>query len=208
MICVIFVNSIKIIALLNNTKRIILGIDPGTVVMGYGLLGVDGNALSMIEMGVLKLSMKEDHSERLHLIYKKMETLMKLHRPTDVAIEAPFYSQNVQSMLKLGRAQGVAIAAAMMHGLSAVEYAPRKVKQSITGKGNAAKEQVWEMLQRTLGFKEDIQYMDASDALAVALCHYYETRIPEMAAANKAVRKKSTSNWASFIQNNPGRVKE
>ena len=127
--------------------EIILGIDPGTIIMGYGLIAVNNKSISLVEMGILKLSAKEDHSERLSLIFKKTESLIRLHKPTSMAIEAPFFGKNVQSMLKLGRAQGVAIAAGMAHGLNAVEYAPRKIKQSITGRGNATKEQVWKMLQ-------------------------------------------------------------
>ena len=127
--------------------QIILGIDPGTIVMGYGLISVNKSNVSLVEMGVLQLSKHKDHAERLHLIFKKMESLIKLHQPVAIAIEAPFFGKNVQSMLKLGRAQGVAIAAAMMGGLNATEYAPRKVKQSITGRGAATKEQVWQMLR-------------------------------------------------------------
>lgn len=189
-------------------SQIILGIDPGTLVMGYGLISVNKSNVSLIEMGVLQLSKHEDHSERLRLIFKKMESLIAIHKPAAVAIEAPFFGKNVQSMLKLGRAQGVAIAAAMMSGLHAVEYAPRKVKQSITGRGNATKEQVLKMLTHTLGIEEDVRFMDATDAVAVALCHHYQNRIPvpKAASAPKQAAKK-TSNWASFVAANPGRVK-
>src|SRR3954466_14357048 len=123
--------------------------------MGYGLISVNKSNVSLIEMGVLQLSKHKDHAERLHLIFKKIESLITVHEPFAVAIEAPFYGKNVQSMLKLGRAQGVAIAAAMAKGLHAVEYAPRKIKQSITGRGNATKEQVLKMLQHTLNIVED-----------------------------------------------------
>lgn len=189
-------------------KEIILGIDPGTLVMGYGLICADKNNVSLIEMGVLQLSKHEDHAERLKLIFRKMDTLIKTHSPTAVAIEAPFYGKNVQSMLKLGRAQGVAIAAAMMCGLNAVEYAPRKVKQSVTGRGNATKEQVWQMLQHTLNVVEDVRFMDAADAVAVAMCHHYQSR-PGVLAAEKipAQKPKKTSGWASFVAQNPDRVK-
>ena len=159
-------------------------------------------------MGVLVLSGKDDHSERLNLIFKKTDGLIKTHKPAAVAIEAPFFGKNVQSMLKLGRAQGVAIAAAMANGLRATEYAPRKVKQSITGKGNATKEQVWNMLQHTLNFVEDVKYMDASDALAVALCHHYQERSPlhDKVSVPKPKAKKAAS-WEAFVAVNPGRVK-
>ena len=192
---------------MTNAQKIILGIDPGTLIMGYGLIRIEGSNLSMVEMGVLKLSAKEDHSERLHLIFKKTETLIKMHKPYAVAIEAPFFGKNVQSMLKLGRAQGVAIAAAMAGGLNAVEYAPRKVKQSITGRGNATKEQVWSMLQQILMFKEDMKYMDASDALAVALCHHYQEAKPWAEAPVVKKAKKQGNNWESFLAANPERIK-
>jgi crossover junction endodeoxyribonuclease RuvC len=191
--------------------QIILGIDPGTLVMGYGLISVNKSNISLIEMGVLQLSKHEDHAERLHLIFKKMESLIKLHQPTAVAIEAPFFGKNVQSMLKLGRAQGVAIAAAMMGGLNAVEYAPRKIKQSITGKGNATKEQVWKMLQHTLKFQEDVRFLDATDAVAVALCHHYQGRKAAItgapAAVPKAKKSKKANSWEAFISMNPDRIK-
>jgi len=161
-------------------------------------------------MGVLQLSKYKDHSERLHLIFKKMESLIHLHQPMAVAIEAPFFGKNVQSMLKLGRAQGVAMAAAMMGGLHATEYAPRKVKQSITGRGNATKEQVLKMLTHTLNITEDVRFMDATDAVAVALCHHYQNRTAVLktkttSTAPKA--KKATGSWASFVAANPDRVK-
>jgi crossover junction endodeoxyribonuclease RuvC len=194
---------------LQDSPYTILGIDPGTLVMGYGLISINKSKVSLIEMGVLQLSKHKDHAERLHLIYKKMESLIKIHNPVSVAIEAPFFGKNVQSMLKLGRAQGVAIAAAMMGGLHAVEYAPRKIKQSVTGRGNATKEQVWEMLQHTLKFEDDVRFMDATDAVAVALCHHNQSRFPEMNIPAKKTggAKKSSSNWATFIAQNPDRVK-
>lgn len=190
-------------------SQIILGIDPGTLVMGYGLIAVNKSNITLIEMGVLQLSKHKDHAERLHLIFKKMDSLIKLHAPVAVAIEAPFYGKNVQSMLKLGRAQGVAIAAAMMSGLHAVEYAPRKIKQSITGRGNATKEQVLQMLTHTLNITEDVRFLDATDAVAVALCHHYQHRTAALKidTAPKIKVKKDTGSWASFIASNPGRVK-
>jgi len=196
---------------LQKKPEIILGIDPGTLVMGYGLISVDKGNISLLEMGVLQLSKYKNHPERLQLIFKKMESLIKAYQPTGVAIEAPFFGKNVQSMLKLGRAQGVAIAAAMMHDLEAVEYAPRKVKQSITGKGAASKEQVWYMLQRMLGFEERPEFMDATDALAVAICHYHQSRSPEhkekatAPALKKIVHK--NQGWEHFISQNPDRIK-
>ncbi len=159
-------------------------------------------------MGVLHLSKHKDHAERLQLIFKKMESLITHHRPTAVAIEAPFFGKNVQSMLKLGRAQGVAIAAAMMHDLHAVEYAPRKIKQSITGRGNATKEQVLKMLQHTLNITEDVRFMDATDAVAAALCHHYQGKTAAIKKDNAPKAKaKSGGSWASFIAQNPDRIK-
>ena len=178
--------------------------------MGYGLISVNKSSVSLIEMGVLQLSKHKDHAERLHLIFKKMESLIKIHQPVAVAIEAPFFGKNVQSMLKLGRAQGVAIAAAMMSGLHAAEYAPRKVKQSITGRGNATKEQVLTMLRHTLGIVEDVRFMDATDAVAVALCHHYQgktAQIKKEHGAPAAKVKKSKATWESFITSNPDRIK-
>jgi crossover junction endodeoxyribonuclease RuvC len=197
-------------------NQIILGIDPGTLVMGYGLILVNKSNVSLIEMGVLQLSKHKDHAERLHLIYKKMEGLINTHNPVAVAIEAPFFGKNVQSMLKLGRAQGVAIAAAMMKGLHAVEYSPRKIKQSVTGRGNATKEQVFKMLQHTLNIVEDVRFMDATDAVAVALCHHYQHRTATLKQDTATLKQgntstktkaKKTGSWASFIAENPDRVK-
>lgn len=196
-----------------QAPKIILGIDPGTLVMGYGLIAVRKNSISLVEMGVLQLSKHDDHSERLRLIYKKIETLIKTHQPHSVAIEAPFYGKNVQSMLKLGRAQGVAIASAMMHGLQTTEYAPRKIKQAITGRGSATKEQVWQMLQHTLKFEEDVRFMDATDAVAVALTHHYQENVPKGTGEvdekiKKAMSSKKKESWESFLATNPQRVKK
>ncbi len=189
-------------------NEIILGIDPGTLVMGYGLISVNKSNVSLIEMGVLQLSKHKDHAERLQLIFKKMESLITIHKPVAVAIEAPFFGKNVQSMLKLGRAQGVAIAAAMMHDLHAVEYAPRKIKQSITGRGNATKEQVLQMLTHILNIVEDVRFMDATDAVAVALCHHYQYRTAALKKDNVLPKKKAgKSTWASYIAENPERIK-
>lgn len=196
---------------MQKASRIILGIDPGTLVMGYGLIAVSKNSVSLLEMGVLQLSKHDDHAERLKLIYKKIETLIKIHQPESVAIEAPFYGKNAQSMLKLGRAQGVAIASAMMHGLPTTEYAPRKIKQSITGRGNATKEQVLEMLQHTLKFDGDVRFMDATDAVAVALTHYYQEKLPKAnttldSKLKKALGSSKKESWEHFVAANPNRV--
>lgn len=195
---------------LHDHPKIFLGIDPGTLVMGYGIISVHKSNISLVEMGVLQLAKKQNHAERLEMIFRKMESLIKLHQPIAVAIEAPFFGKNVQSMLKLGRAQGVAIAAAMMNGLEAIEYAPRKVKQSITGKGNATKEQVWQMLQHILKFEEEPNFMDATDGVAVALCHYYQWKSPiqkDPKTPTRLSRAKKSKNWEAFIALNPEKLR-
>ena len=187
---------------MQKQPKIILGIDPGTLLMGYGIIRIHNGKAALLSMGVLKLAAKKDAYERLQLIHKKVQELIIEFRPQDFAIEAPFFGKNVQSMLKLGRAQGVAIAAAMQAGMEVTEYSPKKVKQSVTGNGNADKGQVWKMLQRILTIEEKPQYFDATDALAVALCHYYQTSSPLHKAA------KGFSGWEDFIAKNPGRAKQ
>lgn len=167
--------------------------------MGYGIIEITGSTIIMKEMSVLKLSGKKDNYTRLQLIHKKIEDLIHAHQPNEFAIEAPFFGKNVQSMLKLGRAQGVAIAAAISSGLPVTEYSPKKVKQSITGNGNADKEQVWKMLQRMLSLKEAPQYFDATDALAVAVCHHFQDK-PSIKINGKL------KGWKDFLAKNPDRV--
>jgi crossover junction endodeoxyribonuclease RuvC len=178
--------------------------------MGFGLIAVRKNSVSLLEMGVLRLARHKDHAERLRLIYTTIEALIQAHKPVVAAIEAPFFGKNVQSMLKLGRAQGVAIAAATVNGLEAVEYSPNKVKQSITGRGHATKEQVWEMLRRTLGLKEATpDSMDATDAVAVALCHHFQSRLGIDLNAPLTTEKKRRSkkaDWAQFAALHPDRL--
>jgi crossover junction endodeoxyribonuclease RuvC len=187
---------------LQKPDKIILGIDPGTLVMGYGVISVMNNKPSLLELGVLKPGRVKDNYKRLQLIFNTVSGLIIKYTPTHFAIEAPFFGKNVQSMLKLGRAQGVAIAAAMRHGLEVTEYSPKKIKQSITGNGNAGKEQVWQMLQRILSIQKytDIKYLDASDALAVAVCHHFQDN-----ALLKTGGKK-LKGWEDFISKNPGRI--
>jgi crossover junction endodeoxyribonuclease RuvC len=194
-------------------SKIILGIDPGTVVMGYGLIQCAGDRLSLIEMGVLRLPARESGHERLRLIHLKIRELIGRFGPHDFAIEAPFFGKNVQSMLKLGRAQGVAIATAMHAGLPVTEYSPKKVKLSVTGNGNSEKEKVWKMLRRILSLEEETPAYDASDALAVAVCHYYqqrsETLLSGATGANKATAggKKKAAGWEEYIKQNPAKVR-
>lgn len=181
-------------------SEIILGIDPGTNIMGYGLIQVQQKKPQLIEMGVLKLAKYQDPIFRLKIIYNKVEQLYKQFHPTVFAIEAPFFGKNVQSMLKLGRAQGVAMASALQFGIDVHEYSPKKIKQSITGNGNATKQQVFAMLQQLLHFVEKPQFLDASDALAVALCHYYQSQLP----LGNIVKG---NDWSAFIKKNPDRLR-
>ena len=181
-----------------TNDRIILGIDPGTVVMGYGIIHIQNNKLSLISLGVIKLDKYEDHAIRLQKIFERVTGLIDEYNPDELAIEAPFFGKNIQSMLKLGRAQGVAIAAALSKKIHFVEYSPKKIKQSITGNGNASKEQVAAMLENLLNFKHDAEYLDATDALGAAVCHYFQGK-------GLGSDKKSYSGWKSFLTDNPNR---
>lgn len=180
--------------------RVILGIDPGTNVMGYGILGVNGKKASVVAMGVLTLSKFESHYLRLRRIYERVSDICAQYAPDELAIEAPFFGKNVQSMLKLGRAQGVAMAAALAKDIPITEYEPRKIKMAITGNGSASKEQVQEMLKRILSIPQEnmLPQLDATDALAAALCHFYES--------GKPITSKPSS-WKDFIARNPDKVK-
>lgn len=182
-------------------KDIILGIDPGSVIMGYGLISVQDQKISIIEMGVLKLGKYPDQGERLNKIFNRVHELCEQYKPNSCAIEAPFFGKNVQSMLKLGRAQGVAMAATMQSKIPMQEYSPKKVKQSVTGNGNATKEQLWATIQKILKFEETPQYLDASDAVAVALCHHFQSRFPVLNT------KGNGGGWDKFLKENPGRIK-
>ncbi len=183
-------------------ERIILGIDPGTTILGYGIIRVEGKKMHLVALGVLHLEKYTDHHLKLQKIFERCIELIDGFHPDELAIEAPFFGKNVQSMLKLGRAQGVAIAAALSRKLPVMEYAPRKIKQSITGSGNASKEQVAAMLQRTLNITDaDMPAkLDATDGLAAAVCHFYQS--------NTVVKDgKSFTGWKAFLAGNPGRVK-
>ncbi len=192
---------------MNRKSRIILGIDPGTVIMGFSIIQTNGNQIEMLEMDVLKLNGKKDMFERLGIINQTIQQLIDTYHPDAMAIEAPFFGKNVQSMLKLGRAQGVAIAVAMSNQIEVAEYSPKKVKQSITGNGNATKEQIWKMLNSIMRLKNTIKYFDASDALAVAVCHQFNGHgitVPKSAPKKKSSKK--TSSWAAFVQQHPERI--
>ena len=179
----------------------ILGIDPGTNLLGFGIVRVDeAGRPSYVDMGVLDLRRVDDIYEKLRIIYDKVCALCELHRPTDLAIESPFYGRNAQVIFKLGRAQGAAMTAALVHGAKVFEYAPRKAKQAICGNGAASKEQVALMVERTLGIDIDPSHLDATDALAIAMCHYYSLK-------NPLAGKTSAGSWEKFIAANPNRVK-
>lgn len=178
-------------------EKIILGLDPGTSVMGYGVILVKGSKIKLLQFGVIHLDKFDSHELRLKKIFDRVLSILDEFSPDEVALEAPFYGKNVQSMLKLGRAQGVAMAAALFRQIPIVEYAPKKVKQSVTGNGNASKEQVAKMLMTLLSIKEAPKLMDATDALAVALCHHYQN-------GADGIKKKS---WKTFVKDNPKRVK-
>jgi crossover junction endodeoxyribonuclease RuvC len=179
-------------------EKIILGIDPGTTIMGYGVLKQSGKEMEMLSMGVLHLSKIPEHPDKLLRIFSRVLSLIDEYKPDELAIEAPFFGKNVQSMLKLGRAQGVAMAAALYRSIPIFEYSPRKIKQSITGKGAASKEQVAAMLIHLLKLKDPPEYLDASDGLAAAVCHSMQNNI--------GVKSRGYTGWESFVSNNPGRV--
>ena len=178
-------------------EKIILGLDPGTTVMGYGIICIKGSAISLLQYGVIHLNKYTGHELKLKKIFERVLSLVDEYMPDEVALEAPFFGKNVQSMLKLGRAQGVAMSAALYRSIPIVEYAPRKIKQSVTGNGNASKEQVAKMLMTLLTIKELPKLLDATDAVAVAVCHHYQ---------NGSSRTKSKS-WESFLKENPQRLK-
>ncbi|MDR1594499.1 MAG: crossover junction endodeoxyribonuclease RuvC [Prevotellaceae bacterium] len=187
----------------NKINRTILGIDPGTTLMGYAIVRSKDSKLELLIMGVIELKKYKSHYEKLGKIYERINSIIKEYNPEELAIEAPFFGKNVQSMLKLGRAQGVAMAAALSNGLPIFEYAPKKIKIAITGSGSASKEQVANSLKLELQIKDMPQYMDATDALGAAVCHFHQTKFISQTAKSG----NSSGNWASFIKNNPGRIK-
>jgi crossover junction endodeoxyribonuclease RuvC len=192
---------------LQKPVKIILGIDPGTLVMGHGIIAINGSSMELLEMSVLKLSGKKDNYDRLQMIHQQVMSLIKKYKPDEFAIESPFFGKNVQSMLKLGRAQGVAIAAAISAGLPVTEYSPKKIKQSITGNGNADKEQVWKMLRHILVLKERPALFDATDALAVAICHHFQTNLLLNGSVTKKTTSKKMNGWADYMVKNPARIR-
>ena len=183
---------------MKKIDKIILGIDPGTTIMGFGLIKVINKKMELIEMEELKLIKIKDHYVRLKLIFEKTIELIDKHKPDEISIEAPFFGKNVQSMLKLGRAQGVAMAAGLSRHIPVTEYSPKKIKMAITGNGNASKEQVAKMLQNLFSIKELPKNLDSTDGLAAAVCHFYN---------NESISTdKKYSGWSSYIKNNPKKI--
>ena len=183
---------------MKKIDKIILGIDPGTTIMGFGLINVINKKMEFIEIDELKLIKIKDHYIRLKLIFEKTIELIDKHKPDEISIEAPFFGKNVQSMLKLGRAQGVAMAAGLSRQIPVTEYSPKKIKMAITGNGNASKEQVAKMLQNLFSIKELPKNLDSTDGLAAAVCHFYN---------NESISTdKKYSGWSSYIKNNPKKI--
>ena len=181
-----------------NRDKIILGIDPGTTIMGFGLIRVVNKNMQFIQLNELDLKKYDDHYLKLKLIFERTIELIDTHHPDEIAIEAPFYGKNVQSMLKLGRAQGVAMAAGLSRQIPITEYLPKKIKMAITGNGNASKEQVAKMLQTLLGLKNLPKNLDATDGLAAAVCHFYNS--------GKLTVDKSYSSWSAFVKQNEDKI--
>lgn len=181
-----------------KSERIILGIDPGTTVMGFGIIKTEGKNIELLVLTELILTKTDDHYLKLKKIFERTLELIDSYNPDEIAIEAPFFGKNVQSMLKLGRAQGVAMAAGLYRQIPIVEYSPKKIKMSITGNGNASKEQVAKMLQQLLKLKELPIHLDATDGLAAAVCHFYNT--------GTTSSEKSYTGWKAFITKNPDKV--
>ena len=194
--------SAHTLALIILTKdKIILGIDPGTNILGYGIIRVDSKGPHYVDMGVFDLRKITDPFEKLANIFSGVGELIEVHKPDAVAVESPFYGKNAQVVLKLGRAQGAALTAAVMRGIPVAEYAPRKAKIAICGNGAASKEQVCMMIQKTLKVDLDPKHLDATDALAIALCHHYQMSNPLAGTSGK-------TDWKQFLANNPDRIKK
>ena len=183
-----------------NTERIILGIDPGTTIMGFGLIKVVNRKMEFMQLNELLLQKYDDHYIKLKLIFERTIELIETYMPDEIAIEAPFMGKNAQSMLKLGRAQGVAMAAGLSRDIPITEYAPKKIKMAVTGNGNASKEQVAAMLKSILKLKTLPKNLDSTDGLAAAVCHFYNSN------SSSTKQNKTYGSWASFVTNNPKKV--
>ncbi|MDO4728641.1 MAG: crossover junction endodeoxyribonuclease RuvC [Bacteroidota bacterium] len=180
-------------------EKIILGIDPGTTIMGFGLIKIERKQMFFLQLNELQLQKYEDHYLKLKLIFERTIELINTYNPDEIAIEAPFFGKNVQSMLKLGRAQGVAMAAGLSREIPITEYEPKKVKMAITGNGNASKEQVAKMLKQLLNFEQIPKNLDSTDALGVAVCHFFNSSNP--------LKSTKYSDWSSFIKQNPDKLR-
>jgi crossover junction endodeoxyribonuclease RuvC len=187
-------------------EKIILGIDPGTTITGFGLISVTGKTPSLITLGIIDLRKKTDHFQKIRAVFEETLALIDRYHPDEFAIEAQFFGKNIQSMLKLGRAQGAAISAALYRDLPVAEYAPRMIKMSITGHGQASKEQVATMLRTILSFHDKKLLLDATDALGAALCHFYQSSKPSSSVGARS--SKGSGSWEAFVKNNSNRVKE
>lgn len=181
-----------------ETERIILGIDPGTSIMGFGVIQVNGKKMKFKQLNELQLTKYDDHYTKLAYIFDRTIQLIDQFLPDEIAVEAPFYGKNVQSMLKLGRAQGVAMAAGLSRRIPITEYSPKKIKMAITGNGNASKEQVAKMLKQILHFDELPKNLDSTDGLAAAVCHFYN--------GNKAKTGTNYSSWSAFVKKNQDKI--
>lgn len=187
-----------------DSEKIIIGVDPGTQVMGYGVISIKNAQIELIQYGVIKLNKYTTHQLKLKKIFERITQLVEEYLPDEMAIEDPFYGKNAQSMLKLGRAQGVAMAAALARDVPIVEYSPKKVKQSVTGYGNATKEQVAYMLENILKMELSREFLDATDGIAIAICHHYHANSP---ASTSATKKDKKGGWGAFVSENPDRMK-
>ena len=183
-------------------EKIILGVDPGTQVAGYGIISVQGDAMHVLQYGVVKLSKYTTYQLKLQKLYETIVRLIEEYHPDEMSIEDPFFGKNVQAMLKLGRAQGVVMAAALSRNIPIVEYAPRRIKQSVTGNGNASKDQVAQMVAVLLKTELDPEFFDATDALAIAICHHFHANALPVVSSKKT--KKGA--WGAFVSENPGRI--
>lgn len=183
-------------------EKIIIGIDPGTIVMGYGVIRCMGNKIELLALGSIHFDSKDEHQIRLKKIYERVSSIIEEFLPDYMAIESQFFGKNVQSMLKLGRAQGICMAAGLNKNIPVIEYSPKKVKQSITGNGNATKEQVASMLQRICNFNETPKYLDATDALGIAVCHHFQQ------SSGIETKRGKANSWDSFVSQNPERIKK
>lgn len=185
---------------MKEKETIILGIDPGTSIFGYGVIRVVNNKITLLALGSVMLSKYDDHQLKLKIIFERVTQLAETYLPDICAVEAPFYGKNVQSMLKLGRAQGVSMVAVLMRDIPVVEYAPKKIKQAITGNGNASKESVAKMLQSICKFDKMPKNLDATDGLAAAVCHHFQGNAIASSSGSK------TNSWAAFVKQNPGKI--